>query len=385
MIILCVIYYILLFITNKALTGGLKKVTKIRLEQVEETIKDIEAFNTNLKFLKDKNFNSEEKEKNEEDIKIIEKNKEFTSTNESGNRNSLVSSLGFSTETKKIIPLKILKFPSLMIIYIICVLLSFLIPIFIYTTQMVKSTNDLLTVENYIFGNLIKASTQTVEIKCFMSNCNNNKKNLDYSKLSNTKLMMTIIKGIKSFEKVNDFYDRNFLLNACGAAIKNDFNPIEYDECLKEDLIKSGNNTDSLIRLISDLYENIKKEYYIKIENNKENKDISDIKLSLFGTDYFQLMEKIYYKYIFPVGKNFAEIATIDLNIYLNIKRTLIILLLLFLIVLVLIFCIFFGITLIKKLIHYLSVSRCIMKIIPTSVIINTQELESWIENKYSF
>ena len=37
----------------------------------------------------------------------------------------------------------------------------------------------------------------------------------------------------------------------------------------------------------------------------------------------------------------------------------------------------------VKKLVNYLSVSRCIMKIIPTSVIISTQELETWIENKY--
>ena len=46
-------------------------------------------------------------------------------------------------------------------------------------------------------------------------------------------------------------------------------------------------------------------------------------------------------------------------------------------------FCLLFGICFIKKLIHHLSVSRIILKIIPTSVIINTQELESWIENKY--
>ena len=32
---------------------------------------------------------------------------------------------------------------------------------------------------------------------------------------------------------------------------------------------------------------------------------------------------------------------------------------------------------------HLLSVSRCILKIIPTIVIYNTPELESWIENKY--
>ena len=40
-------------------------------------------------------------------------------------------------------------------------------------------------------------------------------------------------------------------------------------------------------------------------------------------------------------------------------------------------------IALIKKLVHHLNVSSCIMKIIPTSVIVNTPELETWIESKY--
>ena len=86
-----------------------------------------------------------------------------------------------------------------------------------------------------------------------------------------------------------------------------------------------------------------------------------------------------------PVGNNFADIATTDLNNYLKKKKILIILLILLLFIFMIIYCLFLGITLIKQLIHYLSVSRCIMKIIPSSVIINTQELENWIENKYSF
>ena len=85
------------------------------------------------------------------------------------------------------------------------------------------------------------------------------------------------------------------------------------------------------------------------------------------------------------LGNKFADITTSDLNYFLNNNKTFFILFILLLIALIIIYCIFLGITLIRRLIHYLSVSRCIMKIIPTSVIINTQELETWIENKYSF
>ena len=382
MICLSAIYYILLYITNKSLTDGLTKVTKIRLEQVEETIKVIEKFHKTLKSFKDKNYSSEEKEKNDE---LLKDNQDINTANDNdNNNNNKDNNLGFNLESNKTIPLKTLKYSYLMIIYNISILLAFLIPIYYYTNQMVKNSNDLLLVENYIYGNLIKASIQTVEIKCFMSDCKN-KKNLDYSKLLNTKLLLDIIKGAKSFQLVNDFYEKKFLLDACGAAYNPNTNSSEYEKCINDTLIVSGNNTESLIRLITDLYENIKKEYYIKDNINTNNISKANIKLSLYATEYFQLMEKIYYKYIFPIGKNFAEFITIDLNHFLNSKKTLIILLVLFLIFLIVIYCIFFGIVLLKSLIHYLSVSRCIMKIIPTSVIINTQELESWIENKYSF
>ena len=392
MLILCLLYYILLCLTNRVLAGGLNKVTKIRLEQVEETIKTINNFNTALKQLRDTNSEETDKENNEKTKKNEENHQEnlenkddINSKNENENK-KIVNSLGFNSDTKKIIPLKILKKSYLLIIYIVCVLLGLLIPIFIYSNNMVIDTNELLLAENYIFGNLIKASMETVEIKCFMSNCQNKNKNIsDYSNISNNELMLNIINGIKSFKKVNEFYNKNFLLNACGAVIDIEDDPIEYNKCLNDTLIISGNNTDSLIRVISDIVNNIKKEYFIRIENNKENIDTTTIKLDLFETDYFQLMERIFYKYILPVGNNFEKIVTSDLNNFLNNSKTLIIMLLLILIILIIIYCIFLRITLIRQLIHYLSISRCIMKIIPTSVIINTQELESWIENKYSF
>ena len=392
MLILCLLYYILLCLTNRVLAGGLNKVTKIRLEQVEETIKTINNFNTALKQLRDTNSEETDKENNEKTKKNEENHQEnlenkddINSKNENENK-KIVNSLGFNSDTKKIIPLKILKKSYLLIIYIVFVLLGLLIPIFIYSNNMVIDTNELLLAENYIFGNLIKASMETVEIKCFMSNCQNKNKNIsDYSNISNNELMLNIINGIKSFKKVNEFYNKNFLLNACGAVIDIEDDPIEYNKCLNDTLIISGNNTDSLIRVISDIVNNIKKEYFIRIENNKENIDTTTIKLDLFETDYFQLMERIFYKYILPVGNNFEKIVTSDLNNFLNNSKTLIIMLLLILIILIIIYCIFLRITLIRQLIHYLSISRCIMKIIPTSVIINTQELESWIENKYSF
>ena len=91
----------------------------------------------------------------------------------------------------------------------------------------------------------------------------------------------------------------------------------------------------------------------------------------------------MYFKYIFNVGDNFAEVVTNDLNNYLFDRNIIVTVVSIIVGVVTCLYCLIVGIILIKRLIHHLSVSRCIMKIIPTSVIISTQKLEAWIENKY--
>ena len=163
------------------------------------------------------------------------------------------------------------------------------------------------------------------------------------------------------------------MLNACAASINNETDPEKYDSCLNDNLIISANNTDNLLKLIEDLVDNIKKEYDMN----------QGLKLNLFNTSYFRQIEYMFYNYIITVGDNFADVVNNDLNKYLEQKKIVIMLVAIILGVVTLIYCFVTIIILIKKLVHHLSVSRCIMKIIPTSVIINTQELETWIENKY--
>ena len=91
----------------------------------------------------------------------------------------------------------------------------------------------------------------------------------------------------------------------------------------------------------------------------------------------------MFYKYIFNVSAHFQAVAKQDLYDYLQFKTVELYVIGILMGIFTIFFCLFFGICFIKKLIHHLSVSRIILKIIPTSVIINTQELETWIENKY--
>ena len=394
MVILCALYFFLIRLTNKSMTDGLEKVTKIRLEKIEETLKKIQSFNQNLKRFRDKdakasddnNNNKEGSELSDDDNNANQiENKKTLGVNalnklknKGNDSSSLVNSNGFNTDTKKYIPLNILNHSFLHLFFIFALLFGFLIPIYIYSDDMVYNTNQLILVQNHIFGELIRSSASTVEVKCYMSNCSNTS-TLSYSDLVNMDIIQDVIKGITTFDDVKNFYNDKFLLNACAAAINRTTDEAKYEACLEEPLIVSANNTDNLIKLIEDIVDNIYKEDLMNNPNNTRETNLFD----LFNTSYFNQMEEIFYKYIIPVGDNFANLVNNDLDNYLSEKKVLVILLVFVLGIIMIIYALIFGIIFINQLIHYLSVSRCIMKIIPTSVIISTQDLETWIENKY--
>ena len=56
MIILCILYFIMIRLTNLSMTEVLTKMTKIKLDKIEETIKKIDNFNENLKKFREKDF-----------------------------------------------------------------------------------------------------------------------------------------------------------------------------------------------------------------------------------------------------------------------------------------------------------------------------------------
>ena len=388
MILICASFFLLIHLTNKSMTDGLEKVTKIRLEKIEETIKKIEAFNASLKKFRDKDSKaSPEKEESEasDDQKMknqqgdAKSNVSIDKRKKNNDSASIIGSNGFNTDVKKYIPLNVLNssfFHGFILFIILC---GFLIPTYIYSNEMITNTNQLLLVENYIFGKLITASTKTVEIKCFMSECQTEKQSLNYTSLVNMSLIQEVIKGINLFSDVNKFYNNKYLLDACATCMDISENYSYYEQCLNEPLIISANNTDNLIKLIEDLVENILKEHEMEIEEN----NTSYYKEQLYNTSYFKQMEEIFYLYIIQVGDIFADTVNKDLNSFLKMEKTLITILVICLGVIMFIYCLYLGIFFVRTLIHYLSVSRCIMKIIPTSVIISTQELETWIENKY--
>ena len=100
----------------------------------------------------------------------------------------------------------------------------------------------------------------------------------------------------------------------------------------------------------------------------------------LFELSSYNLLENLFYVYIIPISNIFSEICIQSLSDYLIKNRTYIYLLIICMNLAIISLSLHNIIFYRKKIIYYLLISRCILKIIPTSIISSTPELELWIE-----
>ena len=380
-IMLTILYLILIKLTNKSMTDGIKKVIKIKLEKIDEIIRKIKLFNDNLKKFNDNDLISEDNKEYSDyaNNNTLRNNEQlgYKIRKRNNHELSLINNNGFNSDFKKYIPLSVLKHSFLYSLFNIIAFIICVVPIYVLSLNMINATNHAIIIQNYIFSKLIIASSSTIEIKCFLSDCHN-KKLLNYSSLNKYDSIQEVIKGLTLFPNVNKFYNEKFLLNACSAAIDMEKDLDEYNNCLNDMIIKTANNTDNLIKVINELIFSIKKTYEFIY-----NENYYYYKRNLFNSAYYQEIEKIFFKYFISISDNFHFEIEYDLLSYLYQKHTIALILIIIFVVSTTIYCLITRISLIKKIIHNLKVSRCIMKIIPTSVIISTPELETWIENKY--
>ena len=286
-------------------------------------------------------------------------------------------------ESNRINPLNILNCAYLQTILLFGILLAFLIPIYLITNSMVISSNKLINVENYMFGKILIAFASTLKVKCMMNECNT-KNDLVYNGLIDNNKIQKIVQGISIFQQLNIYYNDQFLLNACKSIFE--LNTTDYDDCMNDILIQSANNTESLLKIHEQIIDDLYKDAILKKDTNFTLNNGTVVKfrnIYLFSTDTFKELEKIFYKYIVPVSNTFSQICLDSLIKYLKEKKNIVVILTIIFFVMVILLCVYIAFCFVNQLIHLLSVSRCILKIIPTSVINNTQELESWIENKY--
>jgi hypothetical protein len=372
MIILCLFYTIFLFLTNKNMQEGFEKVCRIKIDKIEETMKRIEQFN-------DKILSKFRQNENNSNIQVV---KEKISEN-SNIKSQKEKYLNFS-EGGKYKSLRILSYSYLQVIGILILICVFLIPLYYISYSMIIDTNKILSVQNYIFGKSLFASASTVNIKCMISKCQSVKDLNYYIDFVDRSQFENVIRDIGSFAELKDFYNNKFLLNAC-SVIYNVNQTSEYNKCMNDTIIQSANNTDSLLKLIEETVATIVKDKEMRQGKLylSDGKNIPFFNELLFETQYFRDLEYVFYNYITPISDSFTNVVSDSLDVFLNHRKTIMIILIFVFGFIILLFSSYIIFFYIHKLIHLLSVSRCILRILPTIVISNTAELETWIENKY--
>jgi hypothetical protein len=396
MLILSALYFLMIYLTNLSMTDIIKTITKIKLEKIEETIRKIENFSSDLKKFRDRDLinieNNDQTELMKDELSpkksrilhntsvdeslIYKQTDHFSSLDDSSINNS-----GFNIDSRQFSSLTVLRqllYHCFLFVFILC---CFITPLYILSINTIKNINQLILIESFLYGKLISTSTNILEVKCYISECNNSTL-LDYSNLKSSDNIQKIIKGIKYFKEIEDFYNNKYLLNACQAAINKDTQQNKYDSCINDSIIISSNNTDNIMKLIENVIDNI---YKKDLMNTRKNNGTTNkyFRQLIFNDTNFQMIENIFYKYIDSVNDILSDVIKSSMNNYLKYKKYLLLVLAFCLVFIIVSYNILFLAIFVPKLVYLITVSRCVLKIIPTSIIMSTPDLETWIENKY--
>lgn len=370
-------YAVLLFLTNKNMEEGLEKVSKIRLERIEETIKKIDSFNDKCL----SKFRQKEATSTKEEVKEV---KEEDKPNANANVKDYNKIFSEGQKFKRLNVLSYSYFQILIIFLLCCVNL---IPIYLVSLGMIDNSNQIIKVQDYIFGKSLASSSSTISIKCVISQCQNAVPLKFNVNIPDRSSIEGIIRDMTSFDALTDFYSNKYLLNACGVIWESTDNSTnsKYNLCVNDNVIKSSNNTDSLLKLVDETVTTILKDRDMKMGKSYMTYDNRTVTFStqyLFESKSFYDLEYIFYNYITPISDSFSTVVSTSYEEYLNSVKTNIVILICVFVLSILIFSFYIAFIYTRKLVQLLSVSRVIFRIIPTMVIINTPELEVWIESK---
>ena len=388
-IIIAILYIVLIHVTNISMSEIFINLTKIKYEKIEETIKKIEKFLSHLRNFREIIFTHPEDEDmlDNKDIKyrrrnnMIQRHSVHFNLSPQGEKIYLANNNGFNSDPNNYYRLTILRNYFVHSLILILTVFAFLIPIYLYSVENINVINQLMLIINYIYGKLMNTSLNILDLKCYIMECQLGNFSLSYEHMGSNANIQLFVKGIRNFEGIEDYYDNKFMLNACKAAINKEIKELRYNICMSDNVILTTNNTDNILELMKNYIDNL----YRKDKMDKLILDKSKyLRKNMFSNVIFKDIEYLFFNYIYTVKDIFEETVIFSLKEYINHNK-------LFLVTLIFCFCalmitynIIYLILFTPKLIYLINVSRGILKIIPTSVIMNTMELHNLIGTKYS-
>ena len=364
-----VIYFIILYRTNKYIVFGFLKIEKISQENVEMMIQKI------------KNFSDHYKKRNEILLSMNDNSLSQNNTLINNNQSQTLSqnnqlrkiNSDFSLEGKKHKKLTILytNYIHFPLIFILCIIINFLL--YFICQNAIKSNGTMIKIQTYLFGRFLSTSCSTVNIKCILAQCNINN-TLDCDSFLNEDLSYTLYHSFNKFPTLKTFYNDYFLKDACASIF--DLEDEQYKKCLNNSMVKLINNTNSFLDYIKECKNNLLGEY----ENNLLQKP-NHSSFALFASDTYRKMEEGYFNYVVPVVKKMNTIMIDAFNTFVKNEYNIAVSIITVFLIIVLAFFFFVNMVFIKKLDYYIKISKNIFRIIPSIIISSNQDLENLLES----
>ena len=381
-LIICFTIFIVSFLFTgiiiKELNYGLNKISKISQDEIEGIILNVQRFRINLKLksykyhlkkinhLKDDYEN--EQLKNEIETKfskqILEKKKEFKTSM------SIINNIYYKkTNHRKIsFPYFILFIYSMSLLLIII----FLCFLFYFPKNLINNNSNLIKSHSFFLERFLYVTASVFKIKAIFAQFVD-VFSLDLSNVINNSLLTNLYETLPKFKEFYDFYYYSFMLDACKAL--HDFDSDDYKKCDSQYFPHLVNNTDSLRDYLIKKIEDITYTYESKVSN-----DPNFNSYTMFTMKEYTHILYSYTNYYIPVHSRFDLILKRSFeNKAKNIKFYIDFLF-------VFIFCWFIANLLYQYIIYIplfekmFVISRNFIKVIPCSIILNTPELEKWLE-----
>ena len=371
---LVIYYFYILVITNRYMGEGIDKLIKVSQDKIIELLEKIRQFKIFSKSFINGNY------KNITQISLLDNikatnidNKGFTIIEKKNNIITSVKNevIDFSLDENNIIKLN-LQYSCY--IYLSCMFIcdiSICLGLYLIIKYILNSNLQIIKIQTLFLGHYLMISCGIVYIKCLILNCYINSI-LDYKDFYDSSYLEYFYQNLPKFSILDNYYTKYYLLDAC-LAMNYEKNTELYNNCYENEIVKSLNNTKSFIDFI--IYEINNINYEVQ-----QNLDNFFFEFQIIGSSSFINLEDAFYNYVSPTIQIFNDIILESIDKKLdNINNFIKIIFSIYISILIF-FILYVKLKFLPLFEYLLSVSKCVIKIIPTSIISSNQVLENWLD-----
>ena len=380
---------IVTFLAISQINSGIMKVTKISQDNVENIILKIKKFKIDLndRLYPCKNFfnlhnktNNDEK-KSESDksltdhnnnIQIIyEKTKKFKLSHKTLNININQNNNTFSLDRQK---LNKITFQKFIIIYFALNFITTIFFLFIFyhkPKELIYSNSSLLKSHTYILEQFLYTTVYLFQMKSIFANFTDLME-INIDNIVNESLSYDLYDSLPEFNEFNSFYYNAFLFDACLALYEEKSE--NYINCSNKEIVHSINNTNALQNYIIRKIDKLTIIFYFRLFNENINGY-----LMFAQNEYIEILDSFNNFYI-PVYERFDSILNNSFDKkskFIKYYTNLLLVLMIGWSFTNILYQYYFYIPFLKKMI---KISTNFIEIIPSNFILETPDLENWLE-----